>query len=199
MIVTINDLKEQYKDYKDIYGKIKRDVESNILFPVVKGIYETNEHTSGHLLSAYIYGPSYLSFEYALSYHNLIPEKVVNYTNATFNKNKRKSYHNKFGTYLYRNVPNEAYPYFVKAFTNETYSYFIASPEKALCDMLYILPPTRSMKEFRELLFLDLRINEVAFKELNLDDILFLNEKYKSTNVRRLVKLIESEYLLWLY
>lgn len=62
--------------------------------------------------------------------------------------------------------------------------------------MLYILPPTRSMKEFKELLFLDLRINEVAFKELNIDDILFLNEKYKSTNVRHLVKLIESEYLL---
>lgn len=195
MIITILDLKEQYRDYKDIYGKIKRDVDSNILFPVVKGLYETEEHVSGHLLAAFIYGPSYLSFEYALSYHNLIPERVVNYTNATFNKNRRKKYHNRFGTFLYRDVPTDAFPYFVESFTHQTYSYFIANPEKALCDMLYILSPAKSMRTFKKMIFDHLRINKTLFKQLNFENILFLNDKYKSTNIKYLIKLIESEYL----
>lgn len=195
MIITISDLKEKYKDYQDLYGKIKRDIDNNILFPIVKGVYETEGNVSGHLLSAFIYGPSYLSFEYALFYHNLIPERVVNYTNATFNKNKRKKYQNKFGTYLYRDVPNDAFPYFVNSFVNKTYSYFIASPEKALCDMLYILPPARSKKVFKSMIFDDLRINKALFKQLNFENILFLSNKYKSTNIKHLVKLIERGYM----
>lgn len=34
MVVTVLDLKEKYKEYIDINGKFKRDVENNILFPV---------------------------------------------------------------------------------------------------------------------------------------------------------------------
>lgn len=66
MVVTVLDLREKYKYYTDINGKIKRDVDNKVLFPLVRGIYETSIHTSGYLLSSFIYGPSYLSFEYAL-------------------------------------------------------------------------------------------------------------------------------------
>jgi hypothetical protein len=194
MIVTIMDLKEKYKNYSDINGKIKRDIDENTLFPVVRGIYETNRHTSGYLLASYIYGPSYLSFEYALSFHSLIPERVVTYTNATFNKRKSKQYKNHFGFFTYRDVPKDAFPYFVKAYEYDTYAYFIASPEKALCDMLYILPPVRSVKDFKTLLFEDLRIDINAFNELNFKNILFLSKKYISNNINILVKVIESEY-----
>lgn len=194
MIVTISDLKEKYKSYSDINGKIKRDVANNILFPVVRGIYETNEHISGYLLAAFIYGPSYLSFEYALSFHNLIPEKVVSYTNATFNKNKSKAYKNSFGLFLYRDIPKDAYPYFVNAYEQDTYAYFIASPEKAICDMLYILPSVKSIKELKSILFENLRIDVNEFRTLNFNHIIFLSEKYISNNIQFLRKLIESEY-----
>lgn len=43
---------------------------------VVKGIYETNSDTAGYLLAGSIYGPSYLSFDFALSYYGMIPEAV---------------------------------------------------------------------------------------------------------------------------
>ncbi len=105
MVVTVLDLKEKYKEYIDINGKFKRDVENNILFPVVRGIYETSSNTSGYLLASFIYGPSYLSFEYALSFHNLILERAFTYTNATFNKRKHKEYKNMFGYYTYRDIP----------------------------------------------------------------------------------------------
>lgn len=194
MVITTLDLNEKYKNYNDINGKIKRDVEKGILFPLVRGIYETDCSTEGFLLSSYIYGPSYLSFEFALSFHNLIPERVVIYTNATFNKRKSKIYRNHFGVFTYRDVPETAFPFMVKAYVEGNYAYFIASPEKALCDLLYIKKPVYSIKDLKILLFDDLRINEEIFEELNFDDLLYLSNKYISTNLKFLRKYIESEF-----
>ncbi len=195
MIVTTLDLKEKYKNYTDVNGKIKRDIDKGIFFPLVRGVYETNSDTDGYLLASYIYGPSYLSFEYALSFHNIIPERVVVYTNATFNKRKSKSYQNHFGLFTYRDIPKEAFPFMVKVYEEDSYAYFIASPEKALCDLLYIKKPVLSIKELIKVLFIDLRINKDVFDQLNFQDILFLSSKYISNNVKYLKKYIESEYI----
>jgi len=195
MIITTLNLKEKYKNYIDINGKIKRDIDKGILFPLVRGIYETNGSTDGFLLSSYIYGPSYLSFEYALSYHNIIPERVVIYTNATFNKRKSKSYQNHFGLFIYRDVPKTAFPFSVKVYQEDDYAYFIATPEKALCDLLYIKKPVTSLREFKILLFEDLRISKEVFDQLKFEDILFLSNKYISNNIKYLKKYIESEYI----
>ncbi|QLY40610.1 hypothetical protein HF295_07035 [Hujiaoplasma nucleasis] len=195
MIVTTLNLKEKYKDYTDINGKIKRDIDNGFLFPLIRGIYETDESVPGFLLAAYIYGPSYLSFEYALSFHNIIPERVVVYTNATFNKRKSKSYQNKFGLYTYRDVPNAAFPFSVKAHEENGYAYFMASPEKALCDLLYTRKPVTSLKDLKMLLFEDLRINKDMFEQLNFDEILFLSDKYISNNMKLFRKYIESGYI----
>ena len=137
MIKTINVLLEQYNSYSDPIGKINRDLKQNNLYSVIKGLYETNLNTPGYLLSAYIYGPSYLSFEYALSYHGLIPEKVVVYTSATFQKRKSKKYKNVFGVFTYRDIPKTAFPYGVKAYVVHGYSYFIITKEGIVCINLY--------------------------------------------------------------
>jgi len=194
VIVTTLDLKEKYKNYTDVNGKTKRDIDKGILFPLVRGIYETNSNTDGFLLASYIYGPSYLSFEYALSFHSIIPERVVVYTNATFNKRKSKSYQNHFGLFTYRDIPKDAFPFLVKVYEEDSYAYFIASPEKALCDLLYIKKPVLSIRELKMLLFEDLRISKNMFDQLNFEDILFLSSKYMSNNIKYLKKYIEGEY-----
>ncbi len=195
MIVTTLNLKEKYKNYTDVNGKIKRDIDKGFLFPLVRGIYETNSHTDGFLLASYIYGPSYLSFEYALSFHNIIPERVVVYTNATFNKRKSKFYQNHFGLFTYKDVSKDAFPFMVKVYEEDSYVYFIASPEKALCDLLYIKKPVSSMRELKMVLFEDLRISRDVFDQLDFEDILFLSSKYISNNIKYLKKYIESEYI----
>jgi len=195
MIKSIADLLVTYKDYKDPIGKISREMKKKNLFPVVKGLYETDLHAPGLYLSAYIYGPSYVSFEYALAYHGLIPERVVVYTNATFGKNRTKKYNNRFGSYLYRDVPKSAFPYGVKAYLDNGYSFLIATPEKALCDKLYISPPQTSMKQLKLLLFEDLRIDEDAFLDLNVEDLLTYCDLYPSTNLKLLKRILKKEYL----
>lgn len=193
MIKTTNELIIQYVDYSDPLGKIHREAKNGNLIPIIKGLYETDGNTPGHYLAGSIYGPSYLSFEYALAYHGLIPERVHTFTNATYNKSKTKKYSNGFGLYTYRDIPKKAFPFEVVSYIENGYSFVIASPEKALCDRLYIAPPQTSMKRVKTLIFEDLRIEEEDFDNLDFNKILFLSELYHSTNIKLLKKIIMKE------
>ncbi len=193
MVKTIDDLLVLYKNYSDPLGKVHREIKKNNLFSIVKGLYETDEDTPGLYLSGYIYGPSYLSFEFALSYHGLIPEQVFIYTNATFNKKKSKQHKNLFGVFTYRDIPKNVYPFGVQSYIENGYSYVIAIPEKAICDRLYIAPPQYSMKALKILIFEDFRIDEDEFFNLDFKKLLFLCDMYKSTNMKILKKIITKE------
>lgn len=193
MIKTTDELIKFYRDYSDPLGKIHREIKKENLFSIIKGIYETDREVPGHYLAGTIYGPSYISFEYALSYYNLIPERVYTYTNATYNKNKSKRYKNDFGLFTYRDIPKKAYPFGVKSHIENGYSYILALPEKALCDILYIAPPQTSMKRLESFLFDDLRIEEEDFNNLDFETILFLCDLYQSTNIKLLKKIVVKE------
>ena len=194
MIVTTQQLKEQYANYSNPIAKINRDVIQGKLFPLVKGIYETNPNTNGSRLAQFIYGPSYLSFDYVLYQQGLIPEAVYNtFTCATYNKKKVKTYTNSFGTFIYRDVPKAVFSLGVLAFQDEEYSYQMATAEKALCDKLYTISPVKTIKDIERLLFEDLRIDEDKFNELNKQDILKLAPLYHSTNLNLLAKFIKGE------
>lgn len=194
MIVTTQQLMERYSNFSDQKGKIFREIKSGKLFPLVKGIYETDPNVQGSKLAQFIYGPSYLSFDYVLFCHGLIPEIVRNtYTCATFRKRKIKTYSNHFGTFIYRDVPEEVFYLEVLVYVEGNYSFQVAKIEKALCDKLYILPPVRSIKDLRTMLFDDLRIDEDEFNKLDKNIILKLAPLYHSTNLNLLAKLIKGE------
>ena len=188
MILTNNMIKENLKEYSNPNTKICREIKKGNLIKIVNGLYETDSSVNGYLLAGSIYGPSYLSFDFALSYYGLIPEKVTAFTNATSNKKRKKIYNNQFGTYLYRDVPEEVYPLGIKLVEEGDYSYQIATPEKALCDKLYTLSPLKNMKELENVLFNDLRIDMDEFNKLNLQDIEEISNSYNSTNVNLLYR-----------
>ena len=193
MLVSFDVLAQQFAGYTDIKGKIRREVQGGRLVQVARGLYETDARTDGKYLAGAIYGPSYLSFDYALSVHALIPEAVYTYTSATFRKGKTKRYENAFGTFLYRDVPAAVYPLGVEIKVEGEYSYQIASPEKALCDKLYSLSPVYSVRALKERLFDDLRIDEAAFFALQKDDISQLAPLYRATNLKLLAKFMEGK------
>lgn len=195
MIVTTSMLMDNLKEYKAPANKISRMVENKEIIPIVRGLYETNPDTAGHLLAASIYAPSYLSFDYALSYHNLIPEAVYNYTSATYGKKKEKIYTNHFGTYLFRDVPIKAYPIGVRVVHEGSYSYLIATAEKALCDKIYTLSPVSSQKSIIDLLFENLRIDEGEFDVLDHEKMIQYAKLYRTTNHKLLIKLLRRKYV----
>lgn len=191
MIKTTAMIISELKDYASPADKLMRMVKKGQYIPIVKGLYATKISIPGYLLAGVIYGPSYLSFEFALSYHGLIPERVFSFTSATFDKKKKKSYKTRFGVFTYRDIPTVVYPYGLILKTEDKYSYIIASPEKALCDQLYKMKPVGNYAELETLLFEDLRIGEYEIKNLNIDDFKLLAAKYRNTNIKRLCGLIE--------
>lgn len=194
MILTTGILKEQLSNYANPAGKIGRMVKNGELIPLTKGLYENNPKVSGLYLANAIYGLSYLSFNTALSYHGLIPEAVYVFSSATCDKKKKKSYSNYFGSFTYRDVPTEVFRYGIKIVEENGYSFMIATPEKALCDKLYEIPPVKNQKGLEDVLFSGMRLDHALFDKLNRADIYFIAPKYHSNNVTLLEKYLRRKY-----
>ena len=188
MILTHEILKNSLHDYSNKNNKISRDIRDEKLFKIVTGLYETNPNTPGYLLAGSIYGPSYISFEYALSYYGLIPEKVTTITCATLDKKKKKIFTTQFGIFTYRDIPSMVYFEEVILKVENNYSYQIATPEKALCDKLYTLKPLNNYENLENMLFYDLRIDREEFNKLSIEKIENLSNLYGSRNVKLLAK-----------
>lgn len=188
MIITNDMAKYNLNNYSNKNNKISREIKKGKLFKIITGLYETDPNTPGYLLASSIYGPSYISFDFALSYYGLIPERVSTITCATLNKKKRKQYNTKFGVFTYKDVPSSAYPEEILLKQENNYSYQIATKEKALCDKLYSLKPLKNLSNLENMLFNDLRIDIDEFKKINIKKIEKLSNLYHSTNVALLLK-----------
>ena len=195
MLKTYRILIEELKNYKNPKTKIQRMVTNKEIYPIAKGLYETNPNVNPFYLADPIYAPSYISFETALAYHNLIPERVYAITCASFDKQRHKRYNTIFGLYTYQDIPKDAFPCGVETIEEDGYMYRIATKEKALLDKLYSLSPARNMKEMRELLFEDLRINEFVLETFDKHLVNDLSELYHSRNVALFNKMLRKDKL----
>lgn len=102
-----------------------------------KGLYVyPGNRRNDMALANLIYAPSYVSFETALSHHHLIPETVFSVTSAT-TKPTREFHLNEI-TYSYTTIKKNAFTGYTPT---EIYGEItlIATPEKALCDYLYLV------------------------------------------------------------
>ena len=190
MIKTTAMLLEELSEYGSPKSKLSRMAKSGEYFSITKGIYETNPHTPAYLLAGSIYGPSYISFEYALSFYGLIPEAVYTVTSATFEKKKKKKFETAFGTFSYRDVPSKAFPLGIRLVQEREYFYRIAEPEKALCDQLYTISPVGNTKELFRLLTESLRIEESELKKLDASKVCAYSAAYHTTNIKKLYSLM---------
>ena len=180
--MLISELEGTYSNPKT---KIKRLVKEKKLFPIIRGLYETNNQLHFASLAGAIYGPSYVSFHWALGYYGMIPEAVYGVTSATYKKNRSKQYCSTvFGNYFYRDVPPAVYPLEVRIITlDEGYPIQIATAEKALCDRLYMQPVQHNLREIEEILFENMRLDEDEFARLNFDTIRQIAPLYRCRNL----------------
>lgn len=81
--------------------------------------------------------PSYLSFEYALAFHNIMPEMVYTITSAT--TKDTRSFMIKDKTFAYFTIKKAAYTGYTALKKGERQRILIAEPEKALADYLYFV------------------------------------------------------------
>jgi len=136
-------------------------------------MYVVSPDVSGELLSVelianHLYGPSYVSMESALRYYGLIPEKVFTVRSTTSNRSKK--FKNSIATFQYVSVNEDYYPVGISQKTADNkYTFLIASPEKALCDMIVSTPHLnfQSMKAAETYLEDDLRLDMSAFAAMD--------------------------------
>ena len=167
---------------------LSRKNKQGTLFRLKRGLYCDDPNENVLLIANAMVQPSYVSFEFALSYYGLIPEGVYEITCATLYSRGTTTINNHFGRFSYRNIPVEAYQYALRVLDGA----LMAGPEKALCDTLHNIRSVRSRRDLRSLLFEDLRIEEQAFDELDKETLLELCSMYPGDTFRILRALLVS-------
>jgi len=159
---------------------------------VKKGLYLFGEGFrrkpySRELLANLIYGPSYVSLEYALSYYGLIPERVEMVTSVTPGRARR--FETPVGLFTYQAVPMKGFKGKVQRVELEGGGGFLlALPEKALAEKLRAergagITTQREMETF---LLDNLRIDPTALAALQIDRLRDIAEQYRSRRIRLL-------------
>ncbi len=178
------------RDYTNPYSCISRMVKKGELIRLKNGFFviaEKLENTPvpyeqiGNLL----YGPSYISFEWALSHYGMIPEGVYVVTSAVATKSK--SYKTPLGTFDYTYLSHSRYAIGIDQKENLAGRYLIATPEKALADLVHLKSKGLEAKDLLVDLIEGRRIDEGDLKNLNKKHLLEIGENYRSRAVRQLI------------
>lgn len=158
--------------YKRPRDKVRKLLRSGDVIRVKKGIYVLGPHVrrfpeiSREILGNLIYGPSYISLEYALSWHQLIPERVESVTSVTLHKSK--SYATPVGNFTYRHVQPKYYSLgLVSRVLPDGRGILMAGPEKAIADKVYFASGIKSLADMRDFLFADSRIDPGQLRHLD--------------------------------
>lgn len=114
---------------------LEKQTKQGLLVRLKQGIYalKTDIPNEEEIANA-LYRPSYISFEYALGYYNMLPEMPYVVANATTKPTRLFTSQDK--TFAYYTIKKTAYTGY-SLVKMEKKSFLIADPEKALADYLY--------------------------------------------------------------
>lgn len=165
---------ECLKDYKNPRVKLNHLLKIQAIVRVKKGIYifgrkfARNPYSS-EVLANMIYGPSYVSLEWACQYYRLIPEKVTTVTSITTQRSRY--FQTPIGLFTYDHLPTKVFSIGVNLIKLSNIQHaLIATKEKALIDLLVLRRGSfASKKHFKETLYEDLRVEEDDIGNLNLE------------------------------
>ncbi len=165
-------LSDCLKDYARPRDRISDLIKSGAIVRVKKGLYVFgSDYSKGpysrELLANLIYGPSYVSLDYALGYYALIPERAETVTSVTCVKSR--SFLTPVGRFTYWAVPLEYYRTGIDIVEiSEKRSFLLATREKALADKVYHgRAAIGILRELEEYLFEDLRLDPGVLRELD--------------------------------
>lgn len=175
------------------YALVNRALKNGSLIYLRRGVYLVGkpyrkELPSNFQIAHSIYGPSYISFESALFYHQWIPEAVYTTTCAT--SKRAKEFETPLGIFQYVHVPIRLFYFGVQRVGKDNESYFMANPWKALADHYYVY--NRNWNKAEDI-YLDMRIEMEYMLESDLSMLKGLSERYQSSRVRNfLSKILRS-------
>ena len=178
------------------YGVIKRAIAKRELIHVRRGLYllaKKYQRKNPNLfeLAQWIYGPSYVSLESALSYHGCIPESV--YAVTSICSRNAKEFRTPYGIFTYKRVPYPMLYLGVDCVQSENSTFFVATPLKAIVDYVYTY-----QKHWQGVapLIKSLRIEQHLLHQWNYDLLDELKEVYTNYRVQRFLKGLKKDLSL---
>ena len=187
-------LMSHLQTYKAPHRKISRLLKSGDLIRVKKGLYVLGEQPRQsplcrEWLANLIYGPSYVSQEYALAYYGLIPERVNTVTSMTCKRHKK--FDTPLGVYTYSYLNKRRFKVGVDWQARGEYAHILmASPEKALCDTIAIYRDLKNMDDMQCHLIENLRIEQEDLMDLNKERLKKIAFEYRHPTINLLYQTI---------
>lgn len=176
------------------YSKVKRMLAQKKLLHIRRGLYCITQELgylkkpSSFELAQYIYGPSFISLESALSYHHLIPEAV--YTTTSVTCKRSKEFETPLGVFSFRSVPLEDLFTEVILMQESEQQFFIAKPWRAICDYIFCY---RLDWDSLHPLMSSLRIEIKNLPAFRKEEIQLLDEYYHHSRMSRFLRAIQSD------
>lgn len=127
-----------------------------------------------------LYGPSYVSLEWALSFYGMIPERVHTITSMTLGRNKE--YHTPVGDFSYYRLSAESYSIGIEQKNSPDFvgGFLMASPEKALADLVFVVCKGLQKEQLKRELLESKRIDRERLLQLNKDLLTEIAKVYQS-------------------
>lgn len=167
-ILQLGKKKESYNlKNSTIDTYISRFLKEKEIITLKKGVYVTTDFYNKHkgdtsylfYLANILRKPSYISSWTALQYYNLATEVI--YTIISVTPKITRNYKTKIGSFSYQSIKKDLFSNFI--LTKDNFEFFVATPSKALFDLLYF-----KTRQFRGLKFKDI---DLLIKELRVDFI----------------------------
>lgn len=186
-------------DYRRPNDKIAGLLAGGDLVQLRRGLYLLGAELRGGpvslpLVANVLFGPSYVSLDFALGWHGLIPEGVVEVSSVT--PRRTREYATPLGRFSYTHLPLAAYGMGVRMEASpEGASFLMASPEKALCDKVLLTRNlnAHSVAGMRAFLLEDLRVEPQALAALDTRIIQqCLDAGHKPRQLAALLKAVEA-------
>ena len=181
------------KDVAYPRAKIGRLLKNGDILRVKKGLYVFGEKwrkgsLSQEIAANLIYGPSCISFEYALFRYGMIADRAVTVTSLAIGR--AREFETPIGTFRYRSIDKSKFSIGIDYREIEGEGgFFIASREKALADVVSRIKKSLSLSELRFYLLEEMRIDEESLRSLDKQKTEEIGAIYRSSLVGMLAKL----------
>ena len=193
-----NVVMETLATYNRPNDKISEMIKSGELVSLRRGLYVPGPELDlpipdSFVIANHLRGPSYISLESALSYWNLIPERVYEITSVTTKTSK--TYTTSIGRFSFQHLITPYYSFGIKSVRlTEFQTALIASPEKAVCDKIVLTSGVllRSISQTLDFLTDDLRIDEEQLQTLDISTIeSWIEDAPKKSSLQMLVNTLQ--------
>ncbi|HSH52247.1 MAG TPA: hypothetical protein VK982_11050 [Bacteroidales bacterium] len=173
-------------------NNITRWQKKGLIIKLRQGYYAFPEYKNSADISLYIanklYQPSYISLHTALSFYGIISEMVTSITSVS--TLKTATFKNPLGKYVYKRIKeNLFFGFDLKTLSNRR-AMKLATPEKAILDLLYLYPFYNTIQEMQELRFEE----DFMQEELNIDRLVDFADSFKCKALEKRVKLMLKSY-----